>query len=185
MQLVPPLVWGDGTTEMNSFRSRCARQLSVSWNFLTKLHLIADAEMAFKARRLRISCQSSGRNSCSVTTYAFSTPNAFTFLIIVPMFLRSFGYSITAMRFLQRKSLILSALARRDGFDFLVSSMDNMSGFLLPELLGKPDENSFETPDVAEPIRVFVLDHFADELRAALTKPGDRIVDVLHGEHDA
>ena len=59
------------------------------------------------------------------------------------------------------------------------------SGSLLPELLGKPDENSFGAPDVAEPIRVFVLDHFADELRAAFAEPGERIVDVLHGEHDA
>ena len=59
------------------------------------------------------------------------------------------------------------------------------SGSLLPELLGKPDENSFGAPDVAEPIRVFILDHFADELRAAFAEPGERIVDVLHGEHDA
>ena len=59
------------------------------------------------------------------------------------------------------------------------------SGSLLPELLGEPDENSFGAPDVAEPIRVFVLDHFADELRAAFAEPGERIVDVLHGEHDA
>src|ERR1700756_4878588 len=58
-------------------------------------------------------------------------------------------------------------------------------GRLLPELLGKPNENSFGAPDVAEPIRVFVLDHFADEFRAAFAEPGERIVDVLHGEHDA
>src|SRR5215207_7596675 len=59
------------------------------------------------------------------------------------------------------------------------------SGSLLPELLGKPDENSFGAPDVAEPIRVFVLGHFADEPCAAFAEPGERIVDVLHGEHDA
>src|SRR5258706_1397719 len=59
------------------------------------------------------------------------------------------------------------------------------SGSLLPELLGKPDEKSFGAPDVAEPILVFVLDHFADEFRAAFAEPGERIVDVLHGEHDA
>src|SRR5688500_17691551 len=59
------------------------------------------------------------------------------------------------------------------------------SGGLLPELLGKPDENSFGAPDVAEPIRVFVPDYFADELRAVFAEPGERIVDVLHGEHDA
>src|SRR5262245_32520778 len=59
------------------------------------------------------------------------------------------------------------------------------SGSLLPELFGKPDQNSFGTPDVAEPIRILILDHFADEFRAALAEPGERIVDVLHGEHDA
>src|ERR1043166_3134481 len=40
-----------------------------------------------------------------------------------PIFLRSSGYSRTAIRFLQRNSLILFAFARRDGFDFLLSSM--------------------------------------------------------------
>src|SRR5262247_4015542 len=59
------------------------------------------------------------------------------------------------------------------------------SGSLLPELLGEPDENSFGTLDIAEPIDVFILDHIADELRAAFAEPGERIVDVLHGEHDA
>jgi hypothetical protein len=59
------------------------------------------------------------------------------------------------------------------------------SGSLLPELLGEPDENSFGPPDVAEPIHVFILGHFTDELRAAFAEPGERIIDVLHGEHDA
>src|ERR1700722_210780 len=123
MAFLRPLVWGDVTIEMNPFFSRCAKQLSVSLNFLTKLHLIAEAERAFNFGRLRISCQSSGKRFCSVMTYAFSTPNAFTFLMIVQIFLKSSGCSITAIRFLQRKSLILSALARSDGFDFLFSSM--------------------------------------------------------------
>jgi len=55
----------------------------------------------------------------------------------------------------------------------------------LPEFLGEADENSFGSPDVAEPIRIFVLDHLADELCAALAEPGERIFYVLHGEHDA
>src|SRR5919109_5459552 len=55
----------------------------------------------------------------------------------------------------------------------------------LADLLGQPDEKSFRPPDVAEPIHVFVLDDFTDELRAELAEPGERIVDVLHGEHDA
>lgn len=53
------------------------------------------------------------------------------------------------------------------------------------ELFGEPDEKSLGPPDVAESIRVFVLDHFADELRPALVEPGQRFVDVVHGEHDA
>ena len=59
------------------------------------------------------------------------------------------------------------------------------SGSLRPELLGKPDENAFGAPDVAEPIRVLVLDHFADEFRAAFAEPGERIVEVLARAHEA
>ena len=56
----------------------------------------------------------------------------------------------------------------------------------LAEFLGEAYEKTFGTANVAEPIRVFVLDHFvADELRAVLTEPGERLVDVVHGEHDA
>jgi hypothetical protein len=36
------------------------------------------------------------------------------------------------------------------------------------EFFGEPDQKSFGPPDVAEPIHVFILDHFADELRTAL-----------------
>src|SRR5919201_6144707 len=54
------------------------------------------------------------------------------------------------------------------------------------EFLGEPDEKSFRRADIAEPIRVFVPAHFAaDELRAMLAEPGERIVDVVDSEHDA
>src|SRR5690242_19727679 len=59
------------------------------------------------------------------------------------------------------------------------------SGNLLPELLGEADEDSFGAADIAEAIRVLVLDHFADDLGAAFGEAGERIVDVLDGEHDA
>ena len=53
------------------------------------------------------------------------------------------------------------------------------------ELFGKPDEKSSRSPDVAEPIRVFVLDHLAaDKLSTVLAEPGERLVDVVHSEHD-
>jgi hypothetical protein len=60
-----------------------------------------------------------------------------------------------------------------------------LSGSLLPELLGKPDENSFGTTDIAEAVHISILDHFADELRAAISEPDEGIVNVLHSEHDA
>jgi len=41
------------------------------------------------------------------------------------------------------------------------------------------------TADVAEPVRVLILDHFADELRTVLAEPLQRVLDVVHGEHDA
>src|SRR5712691_9523733 len=53
------------------------------------------------------------------------------------------------------------------------------------DLLGQPDENALGASDVAEPIHVLVLDHFVDELRAVLAEPGQRIVEVIYGEHDA
>src|SRR5260370_16965823 len=52
------------------------------------------------------------------------------------------------------------------------------------EFLGESDEKPFGPADVAEPIRVFILDYFADELRATLAELFKRLVDVVHGEHD-
>src|SRR3954453_17808115 len=50
--------------------------------------------------------------------------------------------------------------------------------------LGQPDENALGASDVAEPIHVFVLDYFVDELCAVLPEPGERVVQVVYGEHD-
>ena len=51
--------------------------------------------------------------------------------------------------------------------------------------LGQPDEKSFGAADIAESIRVLVLNHFTDELRAVCAEPGEHLVDVVHSEHDA
>lgn len=61
------------------------------------------------------------------------------------------------------------------------------TSFALPsaEFLGQPDEKSFRPADVAEPIRVLIPDDFADELGAARAEPCQRLVDIVHGEHDA
>ena len=53
------------------------------------------------------------------------------------------------------------------------------------KFLRKSDEKPFRPADVAEPIRVFILDYFAHELRAALVEPFERLADVVHCEHDA
>jgi hypothetical protein len=53
------------------------------------------------------------------------------------------------------------------------------------EFLGEPDENAFRPADIAEPVCVLVLDNIvADELRAVLAEPKERLVDVVHREHD-
>ena len=52
--------------------------------------------------------------------------------------------------------------------------------------LGQPDEQSFRSADVTEPIGVLVLDHFeAFQFCAVLAEPGERLVEVVHGKHDA
>ena len=53
------------------------------------------------------------------------------------------------------------------------------------EFLGESDEKPFRPADVAEPIRVFILDDLAYELCAAPAESLERVVDVVHGEHDA
>ena len=55
----------------------------------------------------------------------------------------------------------------------------------LSEFLGEADEDSFGAADVAEPIHVLVLHDVTDQLRAMLAQPRERVVDVVHGEHDA
>ena len=54
----------------------------------------------------------------------------------------------------------------------------------MSQLFGKPEENAFRSPDVTEPVNVFILDHVADKLRA-LAESGERVVEVRDGEHDA
>jgi hypothetical protein len=51
--------------------------------------------------------------------------------------------------------------------------------------LGESDEKPLRPTDVAEPIHVFKLDYFAYKLRAAGAEPFKRLVEVVHGEHDA
>ena len=51
--------------------------------------------------------------------------------------------------------------------------------------MGESDEKPFRSADVAEPIRVFIADNFAHELRAALAEPFKHLVDVVDGEHYA
>ena len=55
----------------------------------------------------------------------------------------------------------------------------------LAEFLCESNEKPFGPADVAEPVRVFILDYFAYELRAAPAEPLQRLVDIVHGEHDA
>src|SRR3712207_5714583 len=55
----------------------------------------------------------------------------------------------------------------------------------LAELLGKPDNDALGAADVAEPIRVLVLHHFADQFGAVGAQERDDVVDVINGEHDA
>src|SRR5690606_1903651 len=60
-----------------------------------------------------------------------------------------------------------------------------VAGRLLRELLGEADEDAFGAADVAEAVNAFVIDDFVDHGRAELGEPGEGVVEVLDGEHDA
>lgn len=45
------------------------------------------------------------------------------------------------------------------------------------KFLGKPDENSFGSTDVTEPVYVLIVDHFTYELRAARADPFQSAID--------
>ena len=62
---------------------------------------------------------------------------------------------------------------------------ENIRYSFIVEWFCQPDEKSFVSADVAEPIRVLVLNHFANELSAMLVEPGEHLVNVVNGEHDA
>ena len=54
----------------------------------------------------------------------------------------------------------------------------------LADLLRQADEDPLGAADVTEPILILVLHQFTDQLGSVRTEPGERIVDVVHGEHD-
>ena len=53
------------------------------------------------------------------------------------------------------------------------------------QFLSEPDEKSFGASDIAQSIHVLVLDDFAYEPRTVLTKPFERLVEVIDSEHYA
>ena len=94
----------------------------------------------------------------------------------------------------------MGKLRRRDlaytGVDIVAELIAPNSGFYTTptrrlgrrhsaEFLGESDEKSLRSADVAEPICVFITNHFAYELRTALSEPLQRVLNVVHGEHDA
>ena len=119
----------------------------------------------------------------------------------VPLF-QELKPSLTIFRSLLASNAIDQQLAKRPAKDNAVpqlsrmrngpysegrsrSTSNNRGAPRSVEFLGESDEKPFRPADVAEPIRVLILDYFAYELCAALAKPVKRLVDVVHGEHDA
>jgi hypothetical protein len=78
-----------------------------------------------------------------------------------------------------------------NGGGYRVSSFDGTLRIVIAvvlrssQFLGEADEKPFRPADIAEPIRVLILDDFADELRAAIAEPCKSLVEIVHGEHDA
>jgi hypothetical protein len=50
---------------------------------------------------------------------------------------------------------------------------DRPGDAVLADLLGQPDENALRASDVAEPVRLFVLNYFVNELGAVVAVPAN------------
>src|SRR5690606_14361174 len=54
------------------------------------------------------------------------------------------------------------------------------------KFLGESDEKPSRPANIAEPIYIFfIVDDFAYKLRTALVESFQRLVEIIHGEHDA
>ena len=53
----------------------------------------------------------------------------------------------------------------------------------ITKLFGQANEKSFRSADVAEAIRVLVLNHITNELCSSLAEPVEHLVNDFHGEH--
>ena len=58
-------------------------------------------------------------------------------------------------------------------------------GFSNARFLCQPGKISFGTQNVTESMHVLILNYLAHDLRTEFAEPGERIVDVLHGQHDS
>ena len=96
----------------------------------------------------------------------------------------SLGCGRSAARLRQLQRFVRRQRGIPSGSPF-AATRRRLSGGTRLELLGEADEKSFGAADIAEPIRLFVLNYFADQLCATLAEPGERLVDVVHSEHDA
>jgi hypothetical protein len=72
-----------------------------------------------------------------------------------------------------------------DLWGFIPEPISNRSASHSVEFLGESYEKAFWSADVAESIRILIPDYFTYKLCAALPKFAKRLVDVVHGEHDA
>src|SRR5438552_6368660 len=55
----------------------------------------------------------------------------------------------------------------------------------LSELLGEPKVDALGAADVAEPVDVFILGDFVNELGAMGAQPPEDVIEVIDQEHDA
>ena len=49
--------------------------------------------------------------------------------------------------------------------------------------LGEPNENPFMSADIAEPVGVFILNHFPNQRGPVPVKSVEQLVNIVNGEH--
>jgi hypothetical protein len=67
----------------------------------------------------------------------------------------------------------------------MLSNFNGCANELLTQFFGQSNQQALGATNVAQSIRVFVLNYLTDELCSMLLETGEGFINIFHGEHNA